>query len=331
MPRRNLTATQIWVHPRMKPSNKIPLDSIPGKDGETHDYLTLFHGFAQEVTHLHLHNSTREQWTTVTGIPEPKGRTLLIETETGKYGEQGTAVNIGTGVSDFKYSANHSIQVTTHGVLMIPQNSHYGILFQERSNGRCGVGRIHEVFADHFEKTFPNLLVKTTSVLESEAWLQAADLMEIQVEVTKPSSDEADFDIPTLSDATFSYNIRPAGEKKSLPRRVYDQLMGKDIKPGQLVGLTKGAEAGKVFVTLAKDGRRKSFELHKENQPVASILLTNHGEEALTQTQIRSRCLKEAAEYFPMMGIEWKESMAHGQWNQDQFEVRTVKPDGEQT
>lgn len=331
MPRRNLTATQIFVHPRRKPNDKIPLDSIPGKDGETFDYLTLFHGFAQEVTHLHLHDTTREQWTAVAKIPEPKGRTLLIQADTGKYGEQGTAVDIETGLSDFEYSPKHSIQVTTHGVLIIPRDAHYGILFQERSNGRCGAGRIHDVFMDRFKETFPNLLVKAIPVLESEAWLEAADLMEIQVEVTKPSSDEADFDIPSLSDATFSYNIRPSGEKKSLPRRLYDQLRGKDIKPGQLVGLAKGAEAGKVFVTFAKDGRRKSFELHKANQPVASILLTDHGEEALAPIEIRSRCLKEAADYFPMMGIEWRESMAHGQWTQDQLKVRTVKPDGEQT
>ncbi|AKF26979.1 hypothetical protein YH66_05110 [[Brevibacterium] flavum] len=212
---------------------------------------------------------------------------------------------------------------------MVPKGEQYAILFQERSNGRCGVGRLHEVFVKRFQSTFPKLMVKATPVLESEAWLDAAELMEIQVEVTKPSSDEADFDIPALSQATFSYNIRPSSDQKALPRKIYDQLMGRNIKPGQLIGLSKGTETGKTIVTFAKDGRRKSFELHHENQPVASILLTDHGEDALTQPLIRGRCIDEAAEYFPMMGIEWNEKMAHGDWSQDQLDVRTVKPDDE--
>lgn len=333
MPRRNLTATKISVHPKFKPHELIPLDGLPDVDADdvTHDYLHMFHGFVQDVTHEHLHHSDKEQWTAVKEVATPKGRTLLVAADTGKYGEEGTAVDIDTGLSEFDYGANHSIQVTTHGVLIVPKGAKYAILFQERSNGRCGAGRIHDVFIKAFKSQFPKLQVKTAPFLESEAWLEAAHLMEIQVEVIKPSSDEADFDIPSLSNATYSYNIRPASEQKFLPRKVYDQLMGKNIKPGQLVSLTAGEETGKVFVTMAKDGRRKSFELHKENSPVASLLLSNHGEEAPTQNSIYSSCLKEAADYFPALGIEWNESQAHGKWTDQLLQIRTVKPLDEQT
>lgn len=331
MPRRNLTATKIWVHRRGKPDDKIVLDEIPGPEETIHDYLYLFHGFVQEVSPYDLQDPRKEQWTTVEEVSDQKGRTLLLTTDAGKYGEHGTAVSIETGNTVFDYNSDHSIQVATHGMLIVPKGAKYGILFQERSNGRCGAGRVHEVFVDSFKKKFPELNVKTAPFLESDAWIEAAELMEIEVEVTKPSKDEADFDIPGLSNATFSYNISPSRGQKSLPRRLYDRLMGRDIKPGQLVALTKGAEAGKVFVTLAKDGRRKSFELHKENTPVASILLSNHGEDALTRPKIRQRCLEEAADYFPLMGIEWRESMAHGKWEEHHLRIRTVKPNDEQT
>lgn len=331
MPRRNLTATKIWVHRRRRPDKIIKLDVIVDADQVTHDYLLLFNGFAQEVTPHHLQDTVKEQWTAVAEISYHTGRTLLITTESGKYGENGVGVNIQTGQTSFNYDSEHSIQVVTHGMLIVPSGASYGILFQERSNGRCGAGRVHEVFIEAFQKRFPDLLVKTASFLESEAWLEAAELKEIEVEITKPSKDEADFDIPGLSNATFSYNIGPSKGQKTLPRRLYDQLFGKNIKPGQLVNLSKGEETGKVFVTLAKDGKQKSFELHNENAPIASILLTDHGESALTANIIRNRCLDEASDYFSRMGIEWHEQMATGNWPPEDLAVRTVKPDVEET
>lgn len=331
MPRRNLTATKFWVHPRRKPDEVIHLDAIPDSDKALHDYLFMFNGFAQEVTSAHLQDTGKEQWTSVIDISYQLGRTLLIATESGKYGENGVGVNIHTGDTEFNYDSGHSIQVTTHGMLIVPKGARYGLLFQERSNGRCGAGRVHDVFIEAFKKKFPDLIVKTAPFLESEAWLEAAALMEIEVEITKPSKDEADFDIPGLSNATYSYNISPSPGQKSLPRQLYDQLFGKDIRPGQLVSLSRGEETGKVFVTLAKDGRRKSFELHNENSPVASILLSDHGESALSAAFIKSRCLEEATDYFSRMGIEWREQFANGKWRPEDLKVRTVRPNVEET
>ena len=213
MPRRNLTATKIWVHPKRKPNDLIQLNKIPDAGGSKHDYLLMFNGFAQAVTDDQLQDTLKEQWTSITEVSYQRGRTLMLTTESGKYGENGVGVDVQTGSTAFNYGSQHSIQVTTHGMLIVPEDADYGILFQERASNRCGAGRVHDVFIEAFKKQFPDLNVKTSALLESEAWLQAAELKEVEVEITKPSDDEANFDIPGLSKATYSTTLARQKDK----------------------------------------------------------------------------------------------------------------------
>lgn len=328
MPRRTLTATLIWVHKRNKPDDMVNLTKI-GADKS--DYLHLFHGFAKEVNEQHLHDQANEKWTKVLTVA-PGGRAVLVAVQVGSYGEKGSAVNTSTGLKEFDYEEHHAIQVTTHGLLVVPPSGRKALLFQERAGNRSGAGRVHDVFIKEFQKKFSDCVVKTQPVLESEAWLAAAQLKAVHVGVTRPSSDEAEFDVPGLKDVGYEYSIVPRGIEKMLPRKLYDYLKSGKIRPGDLVHLTSEAQADTVSVTMSKDGRQKTFELGHEKEPFASILLTNHGDAPPTAGRVRERSLDEAKEYFERVGEEWSEQYAAGPWSQEQVNVRTVVPtNGEQT
>jgi hypothetical protein len=321
--RRTMGYTSIKINRRGKPDDLIPLDQLPHNDGSTYDLLELFWGFLQVVTPESLGDEANKKATTITEPVKSSGRLIEFATETGAYGEKGRVLN-NTSKDDHEFDKDDSILVITHGVLVCPSGSHTAILFREVSAMRCGAKRVLDIFILSMKEQFPDLVVQVSSVTESETWIAAAKLLEVNMEITKTPSDPADADKPKKSFHKVSLSIAPNDGKRYLDKGIIGSIRRKRKPPQGIVELPEGTSVDTTYITLAKDNRQRKFEINNMSTPPLMRVLSDHNDDAPTPNNIRKVTLDEAEELFTRLGEFWSEKQSFQKWSEEQKSVRLV-------
>ncbi|WP_370185106.1 hypothetical protein [Rhodococcus wratislaviensis] len=324
-----MTVTRLWVHPRGNRKELKDLTTLP--DGS--DLLHLFHGFAADVSPDKLLKATTESFANVHAV-SPKGRTITMAVDVGRYGETGAITNVHTMVESGRFSKDDATSVVTHGVFLLPSPGTSALLFTERSANQSGVLRILELFAAKFKTAYPDLILETESLVESEAWLKYAKLVRVSAYThrrSKDLSDRSDVTLQTQPLGELAHTLLPPRGAKSLPRWVYDQLVNGDLHAGQLLQFSHDEEPDETEVTLEGNNQRKTFVLGREKRPSISYPLSDHGEDVWTDHRIRTFALEQAEDLFDRLGIDWSPADAIGTWTQAQLDTRLVNASGQQT
>lgn len=315
-----MTATRLWVHPLGDRKSSLNLSRLPGD----RDLLYLFHGFAAEIVPDQLRKSTTESLAVVKDLL-PKGRTLTLEVEVGRYGEEGTITNVHTMQESARFTKDDAPLVITHGVLVVPENSPDALLFLERSMNQSGTSRVLELFIEQFHLVFPEYRLEHESIVESEAWLKSASLVRVSAHAFKKDSDRANNNAVTRKVAPIgelAHTLVPTRREKFLPRWIYEQLTSGKLKAGELLAFPEGDEPSEVEVTLQGNGQTKTFVIGRERRPAISYLLSQHGEGAPGIDAVRNRALNECKDLFKRLSVDWSESSALAPWTPDQLAAR---------
>jgi hypothetical protein len=321
--RRTMGYTSIRINRRGKPNDLVPLDQLPDSDDNKYDLLELFWGFLQKVTPEALGDEANKKATTITEPVNASGRVVEFATETGAYGEKGRVLN-NNSKNDHEFGEDDSILVITHGVLVSPAGAHTAILFREVSAMRCGAKRVLDIFIDSMKSHFPDLVFQVSSVTESEAWINAANLLEVNMEIIKTPSDRADADKPKKSFHKLSLSISPNDSKRYLNKGIIKSIRSKKRPPQGIVELPEGMGVDTTYVTLAKDNRKRKFEINDMSTPPLMRVLSDHDEDAPTPARIRQIALGEAKELFERLGENWSEKQSFEKWSEDQKGVTLV-------
>ncbi|MEJ6549826.1 hypothetical protein PQI66_09750 [Corynebacterium sp. USCH3] len=323
MARRTMGYTSIRINKRGKPDDIVQLDRLPHRDGSTYDLLELFWGFLQVVTPDSLTDETNKKATTLTDPVKASGRIVEFATETGAYGEKGRVLN-NRNRDEHAFGEDDSILVITHGVLVCPDKSKTAILFREISSMRCGAKRVLDVFILSMKSHFPDLVFQVSGITESEAWIEAAKLLEVDMEITKTPSDIADSDRPRKSHHKVTISIAPNDGNRFLDKGIIGTIRNKKEPPRGIVELPEGTEVDNTFITLVKDGRQRKFEIHDTATPLLMKVLSEHDEDAPTASAIRGVALDEAQSLFARLGEDWSEKQQVEKWKSEKLNVRLV-------
>ncbi|WP_255788089.1 hypothetical protein [Mycobacteroides abscessus] len=327
-----MTVTRLWVHPRGDRRVELKLDELP--DG---NLLHLFHTFAGGVTPTQLLKPSNESYASVEAI-EPVGQSLTLAVEVGRYGERGSITDTKTMKPKGKFGTDDALSVVTHGVLTLPRRGTSALAFLERSNNQCGVIRLIELFKEAFQLAYPQLMLETTPVVESEAWLKHADLIRVSAFRHRKDHDISDNSALTRQQpkllGELAHTLVPPRGAKLLPRWIYDRLVGGTLSAGELLGFSQDDEdATETEVTLKYGGKSKTFLLGRERRPSVSYPLSDHNEESLTSEQIRRFVFREemASDLYDRLGLEWTVRDTVGRWTDEQLRAKMVARDDEQS
>lgn len=324
-----MTVTRLWAHPRGDRSTELNLTDLPHGG----DLLHLFHGFANAVLAEHLLKRANESYANVHDV-KPKGRTLTMAVDVGRFGEEGAITNVNTMVETGRFGRDDATSVITHGVLLLPVNGTSALLFMERAANQSGISRMLELFALKFKTAYPDAILETESLVESEAWLKTASLVRVSAYTHGPAKDIADASAANLNPkllGELAHTLRPPRGLKALPRWVYDQLTSGKLKAGQLLRFEDGEEPDEIEVTLESNNQQKTFLLGKEKRPSISYLLSKHGENTWSDDRIRNFTLQRATDLFKRLGIDWSQADSIGSWTRPQLEARLVNESEQQT
>ncbi len=264
-----------------------------------------------------------ERYTAITSL-HPRGRTLTIETEVGKYGEDGRIKRVKDHSQIGTFSKDDATVVTTRATLIVPKTGLSALLYMERSAGQSGATPILDQFQQAFSKIYRNHRLETETVVESEAWLEHAQLTKISAHVQGFSTDIADDEQISSVVGNLVHTLVPERGAKFLPRPLWEKLRDRKIKRSKVLGFPDDQEPDYVDVTLQSNGRTKTFELGREKRPPISYIVSKAQEEVRSLNSIRDFCLTEAVDHFERFDVEWSEGDAAGEWSRENLTQRMV-------
>lgn len=326
-----MTVTELWVHPRGNRKERADLSQLP--DG---DLLHLFRSFAVEVTPQQLKNDAKESHAMVVG-DEPLGRSVTLAVEVGRFGEEGRLINTDTMTEKAKFGKKDAIQVITHGVLLLPEGARSALLFLERANNQCGVVRLLDLFKKRFALCYPDLLLETDAVVESEAWLESAQLVKVSAYRRRKQHDKSENyeGAQSLKYAgELTHSLEPPPGQQALLKSIFNELREGTLKVGELLSFAEGEEESEAEVTLVgNNGKRKTFIIGRERRPSVSYPLSDYNEDAWALKRIRNHVFRKehAEDLFDRLGIDWTNANTVGEWTAEQLGAKMVNRGGEQS
>ncbi|ORL11664.1 hypothetical protein A6I85_17255 [Prescottella equi] len=301
------------------------------------DLLHAFHFFAGELGPKELIKTATESFANPVAL-EPIGRTVGMSFEVGQFGEEGTLTDVTTMTESGKFTKNDARSVTTQSVMLLPPRGTSALVFIERAQGRSGVVRVLDLFAEKFRRAYPDYILETESIVETEAWLKHAQVTRISAHAIKKSSDKAG-NLPSSKPVVtepvgeLAHTLVPMRGKKFIARSIYDRLTAGALKPGQLLAFNDDEEASAVEITMSYNNQTKTFILGREKSPSLSLQITRPGEDAWDLNKFCNFAFDRAGDLFKRLKLEWSETDSIGAWTEEDLArklvVKDVK-DGEQ-
>lgn len=321
MPKRTLGLETIRARPGHNRKKQFePLTNVDG-----HDLLLLFRAWAAELDRDTLVDRDRGRYLTITDI-RPTGRTVVIDAESGYFGEAGKTFDVDTHTVTHERGSNQSATINTRVALTVPPGSEIGVFGVERQ-GILGAGRIVSEFKHALVSRFPTYSFDTETVTEAAAWVEGANLLALRVTATsytRPADLGDGLEALPTNLGRLELELAPKRGEQFLPSALFQALRAKDLEAADVIGF-KGADIDESFVTVSKDGRKKTFELGNEKVPAFRVLLNDDRAPSLTPVEFLRRCQEEVRDYYEEMGLTWNSSWQDGQWSTADLSV-TMAP-----
>ncbi|MCY1659270.1 hypothetical protein OVA21_19140 [Dietzia sp. SL131] len=298
MGRRVLTVSELTFHQKRKrnPESYAPADL----EGE--DLLEVFEAWVNGIDASQTHNEKRQTWVSVKNVVRYAPRVvLLLDLLVGAYGEPGEVVDTSTGKPVGQIEDHEAPTGQNRALLFVPEHGERAYFLSEESSRGSAGGRILRLFKSHFSQFTNRITMETSTVSESEAWRDAAELTEVEVRVTGKSSDVADG--LTVRVGRISYIARPE-KKQRFPGNLLDALRRTDVA-AEVVSVNELPEDHDVFVTMTRDGRSKKFQLGTEVAPAIRELLNDSDKGPLTTATLVETCTEKVRELSERTGGEW--------------------------
>lgn len=293
MGRRTLAARSLEFHRRRRPDESFAPADLGGVD-----LLDAFEAWCGDLQPHELHDPANNLWVLVRDVGRD-GRNLLASVEVGSYGEAGSVVDADSGDVLMSLSENQAPTGLTRAVLHVPPHGETALFFIEYSGRGSGGSRLLRAFASHWANTSDFTMVDR-AVTEAEAWVEAAELREVEVRVREASSDIADPANETKG--IFSHVLR-APRNKVLRRDLLQDLRAHPHRAAKTVGLSEMPEHSEVLVTLRnREGRQKKFVLGEvDGLPAMREELNGPGEPKLSDARLLGVCADKTSDLLARM------------------------------
>jgi len=322
LPKRTLGLETLQVRPGHNRKQQLaPLDNVDGVD-----LLHYFRAWAVGVDPDEMVDYQRGKYLTITDVTVA-GRSVVVEAESGYFGDPGKTIDVATHEVAHERTRDQSATIMTRLMLMVPPGGTTGVFVIERQ-GLIGAGpRIISAFKRALVSRFSTYSFDTETVLESAAWVEGAELLAIKAVA---------YGVPVDIGDGVAAEARPIGRLEQvlepergrdfLPNGLFRALRDRKIRASDFMGFRGDVEVDETFVTLSRDGRKKTFNLEQERVPAIRILVTDEGEQALTRTPFLRRCQSEVRDYFEGMELSWDESWRDSQWTKEAMSVPLAQP-----
>lgn len=315
MPRRTVTATRLWATTRRRMDETQDLSRLAG----AHDVLHLAHAFFAGIPPQDLIDHSKERYVAIEKMV-PTGRTLLLELSVGIFGDSGPTRDVMTGKTEHTRGRHHSPASTVRALVAIPQRATSALIFLEHAGGNSASWALITPLKLWLRKRFPDYTWSSETLVETDAWMEAAQLTAVSAVLHGHSPNIEDADVPKVI-GKLEHVLTPEGGGKFFPRALWDALHAGRIKRAELFGL-EDSEVDDVFVRMEKDGRSKKFALGYTGSPLAKWVLSDAGDAEPSTEAARDFFFELAPDLFTAVGVDWQSEDRYGDWPQEVLSLK---------
>ncbi|AEX70295.1 hypothetical protein Q6D62_08210 [Corynebacterium diphtheriae] len=299
MGRRVLTVSEVTFRQKGNPKGK----SFEPADLDGADLLEVFGDWIKNLSSDDTKDDVQQKFLKVSDSKLVAERVLFLQVSIGSYGEDGEVIEVETERVTARFSENEVPVGENRLLLFVPKRGTKAYLFSEEStrgsSGRIILKRFKKYFGEYSTK----VLCEFQSVVESEAWIEAAKLKEVEVRVEGRSTD---VDGNIVETGTLCHIARPK-KRKFFSSDLLGKLRDKK-NISKVVGVGELVDDPEVYVTMVHNNRQKKFELGDIEAPLVREVLNDSNEPVLTDTEILARCEERVMEFCKRLGNDWEHS-----------------------
>lgn len=325
VPRRTLGLETLRCRPGR--NRKRVFGKLTDVDGS--DLLHQFYGLFIDLDRDLLRDDTKSRYLRIERV-QNYGRSVLVVAESGYYGEAGQTIDVRTHETTHQRTNNQSATVRTRLLFTVPPGSEVGLFAVERQ-GASGAGpKLTDLFRQSLLGAHPTFSFDQETVLEENAWAEAAQLLEVTAVAYGFAPDIADGLGATPTPlGKLEHTLVPEGKNKYLPQWLWTALRQRKLAASDFIGFGGDRGVDETIVTVQRDGRRKTFSLEQERVPSLRFVLSEDGSPPLTDTQFLRQAQDEARDFYQGMGLTWEEQWREGQWTPKALATRLAphRPD----
>jgi hypothetical protein len=296
---------------RFKPNKKRDTGDVTNVEGT--DMLHLFHGLVANLDPDKLVHRSKGRYTKIESIVA-SGRTVLVRTESGPFGETGQTIDVDTHEVSHVRGNNESATTMTRTLFVVPPNAKIALFVVERQGFATGGSELIDLFKGAMLEAYPDHFFPDETVVESDAWSAAAGLKSVTaVRYARPLNIADGTTAIPINAGVIRQSLEPGAGFNLLPNALWDAIRNKRIKSSEFLAF-EGQEADETIVELVNGDQTKTYVLGKERQPSVRVVISNEGDPSLTDIELSRRASEEAKHYFDRMGFTWSNQWLTGEW-----------------
>ncbi|RJF41881.1 hypothetical protein D4740_07315 [Actinomyces sp. 2119] len=304
MGRRVLTATVMTFHEKYQRNAATYAPSDLNGD----DLIDVFHNWAVAIPDEDRAFSKQQTWVSVTSARRVAPRVELLDMRVGSYGERGEVLDVSTGEVVHEITDDEAPVGSIRALLFVPEKGERAYFFAEESSRGSAGGRIMGMFKRYFSNYSDSVTMDTAREVEAEAWIELANLTEVEVRVAGKSVNIEDGSIVKVG--RLSYIARPERGLKFFPQKLLGKLSRQDILK-EVVSVPEFDTDYEVYVTMERDRRSKKFLLGQNSGPAIREVMTEAGEAPLSDKILVERCAERVSDLLQRHGGVWESAWSN--------------------
>lgn len=305
MGRRTIAGHKLTFNKRRKPDELIcPADF----DGES--LQNIFASWAEKLMSENELLASGQTFLRVRDVKRYSDHIVIVDTMSGKAGEEGVVYDAESGDSRFSLTENDVPTSSARAILVSPPRGEMALWFSEYSARSSGASLLLELFKKQWSKFGTDTTFHKDRLIASEIAMQNGLVSEVEVRFSRRADDRSD-GIETKQ-GTVSHLFRPT-RGKFLNGGIIDTFRHNPAKAYELVEIREPSAGDKsdIFVTVKVDGRTRKVEISNLDDGVYfREELNASGAPILSDDQIVGFCAEEAKTFLERFGLDWEDSWA---------------------
>lgn len=308
MPRRTITLHTIKVKLSRKSDSDQFLSSIASTDA-----LDVIRSVVNNTDPSQLGDEKKRWWCTVDNVTDYK-RACLVTLEHGFHGDPRNVVNTTTGQVTYQGRPDDAHLIKTRVLIVIPPGSTTGYYVVEREGSAHGANPILAKFDKEIKALGPiqdadgkqrDLVVRRDTVLSGDAWLETAELREVEAVIQKASIDVGDGTEPKPIPVKRREILEP-GEDSNMFRKLFGRIRKMDATAAAAyLSIPDASQVDQIYVTGEGKGQTKKFLITKESSPPLRRMIRGDGEAPQTDREFIDVATSELESYTSALNLQW--------------------------
>ena len=305
MGRRTIAGHKLTFNKRGKPDELICPADLNGKRLQD-----IFANWSEALKNEGALLAWGQSFLRVQDVKRYSENVVVVDTMSGKAGEEGVVYDSESGKSRFSLTENDVPASSARAILVSPPRGDMALWFSEYSARSSGASLLLELFKKKWNDFGTETTFNKARLIASEIAIQEGIVTEVEVRLTRRSDDRVNG--IEMRKGTFSHRFKPSKDNP-MSARIIDTFRANPAEAYELLEIETPSPASDsdIYVSVDVDGRSRKIQISNLDDGVYfREELNASGAPILSDDDIVGFCAEEAKTFLERSGLDWEDSWA---------------------